>query len=144
MNTPCITWCTILTPLSTLRVHYTRYGAELSHLWVPYEYIMHNMVQNCHTSMVQNCHTSEHLMSTSCRIWCRIVTSSEHLMSTSCRIWCRIVTSSEHLMSTSCRIWCRIVTSSEHLMNTSCAECSHLRAPYESIMHRMVQNSQPS
>ena len=62
MSISCTKWCTIITPLNTLWVHQAQYGAQFSHLWAPYEYIMHNMVQNCHTS--------EHPMSTSC---CRIL-----------------------------------------------------------------------
>ena len=66
MSTSCTLWCTILIPLSTLWVYHAQNGAQLSHLWTPYEYIRHNMVHNSHTS--------EHLMSTSCTIWCTILT----------------------------------------------------------------------
>ena len=49
-------WCRIVTSLSTVWVHHAQYGAKLSHLygaklshlWASYEYIMQNMVQNCH------------------------------------------------------------------------------------------------
>ena len=114
MNTPCITWCTILRPLSTLWVHNAQYGAEFSHLWVPYEYIMHNMVQNCHTS--------EHLKSTLYTIWCRIVTS----LST---VWVHHAQYGAKLS----HLW----ASSEYIMQNMVQNCHILRASYEYIMRRM-------